>query len=603
MDGGAGVANDGGRAWLVEQRYRAVLEVLDGSPVSEVAIRYGVTRQSVYLWKAKYEAGGIEALKERSRRPRTSPTRLDAEVEAAVCQLRREHPRWGARRIAYELAMAGVRGAPSRVTVHRVLVRNGLVQAQEQRHKRKYRRWQREAPMQLWQMDLVGGVFLADGRECKLLTGIDDHSRFVVLARVLSIPSGRAVTDAFTAAMRSYGVPLEVLTDNGKQFTGRFTKPRPAEVLFERVCRGHGITARLTKPRSPTTTGKIERFHQTLRRELLDVAGPFADLPAAQAAITAWVHAYNHNRPHQGIDMAVPASLFRPNLPSPPTATGEGEPAPVATARMDDPPTTIQYASAPAVEFDTVIAPSGQLAVIPAVQRVRMGAQLAGLAAHVWADEFSIHISIDGRLVKTVASNLTSADLDTLRMRGARLAGPSPALPSPAKKARAGQLPAGTTIELERKANFDGVVILAGKRLKLGVDLAEHRLTLRLDGHLAHVIHDGMLVKTLALPIAIERLSQLRGARTASGPLPPAALGTLSVQRRIPPDGVVMVTRQRLRVGRTYAGQLVTVFVEDTHLRVVHDGEEIALFPRQEQRKVFRFKATEPRSPRRPPVK
>jgi transposase InsO family protein len=109
--------------------------------------------------------------------------------------------------------------------------------------------------------------------------------------------------------MRVYGVPAEVLTDNGKQFTGRFTKGRPAAVLFERVCRENGITGKLTRPYSPTTTGKIERWHRTLRRELLDVTGPFADLPTAQAAISGWVHAYNHERPHQALDMATPASL------------------------------------------------------------------------------------------------------------------------------------------------------------------------------------------------------------------------------------------------------------------------------------------------------
>jgi transposase InsO family protein len=142
--------------------------------------------------------------------------------------------------------------------------------------------------MALWQLDLVGGIYLADGRECKLLSDIDDHSRFVVCAAVLAVPSGRPVADAFTAAMKTYGVPSEVLTDNGKQFTGRFTKPRPAEVLFERVCREHGITAKLTGPYSPTTTGKVERWHRTLRRELLDGCAPFAGLPSAQAAISAW---------------------------------------------------------------------------------------------------------------------------------------------------------------------------------------------------------------------------------------------------------------------------------------------------------------------------
>ena len=279
------------RVWLVEQRDRAVLEVLDGSPVGEVAVRYGVSRQSVYAWKARHAAAGIDGLREVSRRPRTSPSRLAAEAEALVCELRRAHPRWGARRIAFEVAQRGVAGAPSRATVHRVLVRNGLVTPQAPQHKRKYRRWARETPMALWQLDLVGGVYLADGRECKVLSGIDDHSRYVVCAAVLAVPSARAVAEAFTAAMKAYGVPAEVLTDNGKQFTGRFTKPGPAAVLFERVCREHGITAKLTKPYSPTT-GKVERWHQTLRRELLDVAGPFADLPSAQAAITAWVHAY-----------------------------------------------------------------------------------------------------------------------------------------------------------------------------------------------------------------------------------------------------------------------------------------------------------------------
>ena len=180
-----------------EQRFRAVLEVLDGSPVSEVAVRYGVSRQSVYSWKARYESAGVDGLQEVSRRPRTSPRRLAAETEALVCELRRAHPRWGARRIAYEVARREVASPPSRATVHRVLARNAMVTPQEQRHKRKYRRWQREAPMHLWQLDLVGGIYPADGRECKVLSGIDDHSRYVVVAAVLAVPSGRAVAEAF----------------------------------------------------------------------------------------------------------------------------------------------------------------------------------------------------------------------------------------------------------------------------------------------------------------------------------------------------------------------------------------------------------------------
>ncbi|MFB6571288.1 helix-turn-helix domain-containing protein, partial [Streptomyces noursei] len=143
---------------LVEHRYRAVLEVLDGSPVVEVALRYGVSRQSVHAWRKRYEELGVEGLMDRSRRPHRSPTRLPADVESLICELRQQHPRWGARRVAFELGRRNVAPVPSRATVHRVLSRNGLVDHQQQEHKRKYRRWQRDAPMQLWQMDIVSGI-------------------------------------------------------------------------------------------------------------------------------------------------------------------------------------------------------------------------------------------------------------------------------------------------------------------------------------------------------------------------------------------------------------------------------------------------------------
>ncbi len=463
--------------------------------------------------------------------------------------------------------------------------------------------------MYLWQMDLVGGVFLADGRECKMLTGIDDHSRYVVIATVLAVPSGRAVSEAFLAAMRVYGVPSEVLTDNGKQFTGRFTKPRPAEVLFERVCRENGITAKLTKPYSPTTTGKIERWHQTLRRELLDDAGPFADLPTAQAAITAWVTTYNHARPHQSLDMATPATLFRPSTTSGSSqeVTSDKDASPTGLLVEHDPqgleaqpvrPVPVKpdslvpvgmllSGSAQAVEFDTIISASGQLNVVAGVQRIRMGATRASLGAHVWADENSIHIIMDEVLVKTVPSNLSAEDLQHLRMRGALPAGPPPAPPAPATS----DIPAGAAIEVDRTLDGDGCAGLAGQRVKIGPELQRQRVTLRLDGHLMHVVHDGHLAKTLPSPIETDQRAKLRGARIAATQLPPPHTGPISVQRRVPRDGIIMVTRQRLRIGRTYAGRIVTVHVEDTHFRITCEGVEISLHPRKEQRQVTRWKA------------
>ena len=153
---------------VVEQRYRAVLDVATGASVTEVAGRYGVSRQSVHAWVRRYEQGGLGGLMDRSRRPVSSPGQVSAEVEAAVCELRREHPRWGPLRLAHEVGRAGVTPVPSRMGVYRVLVRHGLIEPQSRKRPRdSYVRWEREEPMALWQMDLVGGIFLADGTEAK----------------------------------------------------------------------------------------------------------------------------------------------------------------------------------------------------------------------------------------------------------------------------------------------------------------------------------------------------------------------------------------------------------------------------------------------------
>jgi transposase InsO family protein len=299
---------------VLEQRYHAVMEVLAGRvPVTEVAERYGVSRKSVHAWLNRYRDEGLAGLSDRSHRPGGHPLQVSAEVEARICQLRRDHPRWGPRRIVHELARAALEPAPSRSTVYRVLVRHGLVAAIPRKRRRAdYIRWERPAPMQLWQLDIMGSVFLLDGTELKLISGVDDHSRFCFIATVVRRATGRAVCAAFVQALAEYGVPEQVLTDNGKQFTGKYGRPRPAEVLFDRICQRNGIEHLLTKIRSPTTTGKVERWHQTIQDELLADACPFADLAAAQAAVDAWREQYNRDRPHQSLDMASPAQRFRP---------------------------------------------------------------------------------------------------------------------------------------------------------------------------------------------------------------------------------------------------------------------------------------------------
>lgn len=209
----------------------------------------------------------------------------------------------------HELAREGVGPLPSRSGIYRLLKRHDQIDVHARRKRdRKFKRWERGTAMELWQMDVVGGILLADGTELKALTGIDDHSRFIVCAGLMVRANSRSVCSHFADAMRTYGVPQELLTDNGKVFTGRFGRGK-VEVLFDRICRENGIDHLLTAPRSPTTTGKIERWHRTLREEFL--AGKvFTSRAEAQAQLDAWVSTYNYERPHDSLDMATPASRF-----------------------------------------------------------------------------------------------------------------------------------------------------------------------------------------------------------------------------------------------------------------------------------------------------
>ncbi|MEY2591176.1 MAG: hypothetical protein QOJ67_3160 [Acidimicrobiaceae bacterium] len=313
---------------MVEQRYEAVMAVLrDGEPVTEVANRFEVSRASVHRWIARYQSGGLGALADRSHRPESCPHQMPAEVEALVCDLRRTHPFWGPVRLVHELGRCGVDPSPSRSAVYRALLRHRLIETNRRRGRTDWVRWERHRPMELWQMDVVGGIMLTDGTELKALTGIDDYSRFVVVTSLMERATARAVCAAFVDGLRRWGVPEEILTDNGKVFTGRFNR-QPSEALFDRICRQNGIAHRLTGIRSPTTTGKIERFHRTLRTEFL-ADTRLRSKADAQAALDAWVADYNTNRPHQSLGMLAPNQRFqlRPDNtlpvqePAPPTGT------------------------------------------------------------------------------------------------------------------------------------------------------------------------------------------------------------------------------------------------------------------------------------------
>ena len=208
-------------------------------------------------------------------------------------------------------------------------------------------------------MDVVGGVMLVGGQKASIVTGLDDHSRFAVSAHVVERATSRPTCDALALAMRAWGVPEQVLTDNAKVFTGRFGPSAGGEVLFDRICRENGIRHLLTAPRSPTTTGKVERFHKTLRQEFL-TGKVFESIADAQAQLDGWVRHYNFERRHQGIGDVVPWERFRlviedgPAVPARPAA-----PAPVPAEASTQASATRKVSRSGKISFASVLYPVG----------------------------------------------------------------------------------------------------------------------------------------------------------------------------------------------------------------------------------------------------
>jgi transposase InsO family protein len=363
---------------VAELKYQAILAVIaEGRTVSEVASQWRVSRRTLHRWLKRYEGEGLEGLNERSHRPQSSPQQMAGEFEVRVLELRRTHRYWGPHRIFLELQKRSP-APPSESAIYRCLLRAGVIEPVRRHHRKEaWKRWERGRAMELWQMDVVHGFALRDGSSAKALTGIDDHSRYCVSARLMPRERTQLVCDGFGAALSTYGVPEQVLTDNGKVFTGKYGHP-PVEVLFDRICRENGIEHLLTRPATPTTTGKIERFHRTLREEF-DTRQVFSSLSAAQGALDEWVAHYNTERAHQSLGDCTPVSRFE-------TSERQARPRP---ERNGDHWVTRR------------IARNGVISV--AYQQVSVGKHYGGSACDVLVTDQVLQCWVGSELLKTVS--------------------------------------------------------------------------------------------------------------------------------------------------------------------------------------------------------
>ncbi len=452
---------------VVEQRHRAVLEVSDGLSVSEVARRYGVTRQTVHRWLRRYAGSGLAGLCDASSRPLSCPHQTPSAVETRIVEMRGEHDAWGPRTIAHHLAREGVSPLPSRSAIYRCLVRRRLIEPQKRRRKRgDYRRWERSRPMELWQMDVMGGVRLSDGRELKVVTGIDDHSRFCVCAQLTPRATARPVCEALLGAVARYGAPDEVLTDNGKVFTARFGRGS-GEVLFDRLLREHGIRHLLTAPRSPTTTGKVERFHKTLRGEFLS-GRVFASEGEARAALEEWVASYNSERPHQGIAMACPAERFVPLTREPDAALA------LAAGQAIE---GCEGRALVSCSHRRRVSPEGRVSFRD--HRYQVGAWLAGESVELLVRDGLLEVTHRGVLVSSHAER-PRAEVS---------------LPLPPPRPPAAQ-PADGGRPVVRKVGSNGGVSFAGTSYRVGNAWRGAQVEVRVVGETVEISKDARLLKS-----------------------------------------------------------------------------------------------------------
>jgi hypothetical protein len=232
------------------------------------------------------------------------------------------------------------------------------------------------------------------------------------------------------------------------------------------------------------------------------------------------------------------------------------------------------------VEWDVPISPIGRLC-LPGHQ-LKFSPILAGRVATVWADQRSIHVSVDGQLIRTRPSRFTSDQLRHLLATG------RPAGSEPAPSAAGTHLP--DTIEVDRAVSRDGDIALGGHRLLLAAHLAGQQVTLRFDGPMLHVIADGNLVKTLNSPIPAQQRRHLVGARTATSPLPPPPAPPLKALRKVGSNGTFMIANQKLRIGRSHAGKTVTIIIDDNVFRILDGDVELAAHARLKIKPQQRFR-------------
>lgn len=302
-----------------------VLSILhDGLSPTQAAVRFGVGRTWIYQLLARYKSGGLEALEPRSRRPKTNPRALGVEIRNEIIRLRghllSQGLDAGAASIAWHLEQSGDK-SPALSTIWRILRAEGLVIPEPKKRPKAYIiRFEAVQPNETWQSDFTHWR-LADGSDVEIINWLDDHSRLLLRCTVFKAITGVIVIDSFNACRSEYGTPFSTLTDNGNVYTARFTKGKNG---FEYLLSELEIVQKNGSPAHPQTQGKIERFHQTLKKWLSQQV-PAKDLKELQSQLDEFRSLYNTQRPHRALGMKTPQRCYEATIKATPKAAKEKE--------------------------------------------------------------------------------------------------------------------------------------------------------------------------------------------------------------------------------------------------------------------------------------
>ncbi len=291
-----------------ERKEFIALALMEGANISELCRRLEISRKTAYKTLERYAKAGEDGLHDRSRRPHTCPHRTRPALEERIIALRLAHPKKGAHVLRRMLQDQGVTDVPAKSTINAILKRHGLIDPAQSAKHTPHVRFERPQPNELWQMDFKGHFVMQQNR-CHPLTLLDDHSRFNLGLQACANERGETVQDRLTAVFRRYGLPQAMLMDNGSPWGNDSAQPfTPLTVWLMQL----GINVLHSRPYHPQTLGKLERFHRSLKSELL-AGTTFTDLDHCQRAFDTWRHFYNLERPHHALDLDTPITRYTPS--------------------------------------------------------------------------------------------------------------------------------------------------------------------------------------------------------------------------------------------------------------------------------------------------